>query len=404
MVEVRTVEPRPRHWIILYAVAFFALSSEGAMGLVFPLLLIARETSAQEIGTLVALAALGPLILSIPAGQLCDRYGDRAVLLACAAGALVTMLLYPAVTGFWLLAAVQILGGTARSLSWLATQSWATRHSRAADRAHHMGFLTFAANLGMLLTPLAAGMVMDRHGVETGFYLLAVWSLLLLLLLCVLPAFPVVEPAPSRQGSVLASVVDPFRDAWRMTLRPVVAVVLLGTFLRLGTIALAQSFYPVFLTQAGYSAATIGSLFSLMFLASTVASPLYGWAIRFVPGGGMIWLSAALSVAGICLIPLSNSLISVALLTVVHGIGIGFSLPTLLAEMAGRTGAQERGMAVAVRSVFNRLGYLTVPVMIGWSVAAVGLAPSFYLAGGVMGAKLLAGMVLDWRVRPVVTR
>jgi hypothetical protein len=42
--------------------------------------------------------------------------------------------------------------------------------------------------------------------------------------------------------------------------------------------------------------------------------------------------------------------------------------------------------------------------MIGWSVAAVGLAPSFYLAGGVMGAMLLAGMVLDWRVRPVVTR
>ena len=372
------------------------------MGLVFPLLLIARETSAQAIGLLVALAALGPLLLSIPAGQLCDRYGDRVVLWACAFGSLVTMLLYPVAAGIWALAAVQVAGGTTRSLSWLATQSWAARHSGSEDRARHMGFLTFGANLGMLLTPLAAGALMDRYGVDSGFYLLAVWSLAVLLLLSALPGRAASHAPPTPMGWKEA-FVDPFHGAWQMACRPKVAVVLLGTFLRLGTIALAQSFYPVFLAQSGYSAAAIGSLFSLMFLSSTLASPLYGWVVRVVPGGAMIWLSAALSVGGICLIPVSTNVLSIAFLTVLHGIGIGFSLPTLLSEMAARTGAHERGMSVAVRSVFNRLGYLTVPVIIGWSIAALGLAPSFYLAGGVMGAMLIAGMVLDRGLRSRTT-
>ncbi len=372
------------------------------MGLVFPLLLIEREASAEVIGVLVALAALGPLLLSIPAGQLCDRFGDRAVLLVCAAGSLVTMLLYPAVAGFWLLAAVQLCGGTARSLSWLATQSWAARCSSRENRARHMGFLTFGANLGMLLTPLAAGAAMDRFGSAAGFYLLGGWSFSLLVVLALMPSLPTTAQ-PRQLPWWRESFVDPFRGAWRMSLRPAVAVVLLGTFLRLGTIALSQSFYPVFLAQSGYSAATIGSLFSLMFLSSTLASPLYGWVVRFVPGSAMIWISAALSVGGICMIPVSTSMVSIAALTIVHGIGIGFSLPTLLSEMAARTGADERGMSVAVRSVFNRLGYLTVPVIIGWSVAAVGLAPSFYFAGGVMGAMLLAGMALDWGLRSRAT-
>ncbi|WP_435961790.1 MFS transporter [Immundisolibacter sp.] len=82
------------------------------MGVIFPLLLLKLAVPVHLLGLLVGLAALGPLLLSVPAGVLCDRYGDRPVLIACAVVALLTSLLY-VVT--WALALLQLVGGTARS-------------------------------------------------------------------------------------------------------------------------------------------------------------------------------------------------------------------------------------------------------------------------------------------------
>jgi MFS family permease len=381
-------------WNTVYATAFFALSLEGVVGLVLPLLLIQLEAPPQVLGLVVALGALGPLLLSIPAGVLCDRYGDRTVLLFCAAGSLVTCLLYPLSSLFWVLALVQIFGGTTRSIGWLASQSYVARFAAGGERSRRMGYFTFSANLGMLVTPPLIGFVINRTDAQTGFVFLAIWAVALLLVTHRLPSR---ASAIAKKGPIglRGLFIDPYRGATSMALRPAVAVVLLGTFLRLSTISLAQSFYPVYLVTLGYSAATIGLLFSLMFLASTLTAPLYGWITRYINGGQMIWVSAALSIAGICLMPLAHSMPAICLFTVIHGVGIGFSLPSLMSEISGRTGLSERGLATALRSLFNRLGYLVTPILLGWSVAEFGLNESFFGAGVIMGCLMLSGIVFD---------
>ena len=159
---------------------------------------------------------------------------------------------------------------------------------------------------------------------------------------------------------------------------------------------MAQSFYPVYLVTQGYSPTDIGLLFSLMYLASTLTAPLYGRVTHFVSGGRMIWVSAGLSIVGICLLPLSHGTLSVCLLTVIHGAGTGFSLPSLMSEIAGRTGESERGRAISLRVLFHRLRSLVTPLMLGWSVANFGLAVSFYGAGVVMATLMLLGMTFEW--------
>lgn len=380
-------------WLVIHGVAFFSLSIEGAMGILFPLLLIQLKVPVHLLGLLVGLAALGPLLLSIPAGMLCDRYGDRPVLIACALGALITSLLYVVAQSVWALALLQLVGGTARSTAWMAAQSYVSRMVTTADRAARMGQFTFAANLSMLVTPPLLGALAAGYGASSAFFGMALWCLALLAVVLRLPRYPSRHAAP---GS--AWRLEPrqaLAAATSMVRRREVVTVLIATFLRLGTIAVAQSFYPVYLHGLDYTATQIGWMFSLIFLASTVVAPSYGLLARRLPEGSLLWVSAGLSIAGICLAPLTDSTYALILLALLHGAGIGLSLPALLSEMATRTAADERGLAVAVRAVVNRLGYLTVPVVLGLAVAGFGLGPSVLGAGAVMGAVVGWGMRLD---------
>lgn len=360
--------------------------------MIFPLLLLQLEIPVHLLGALVGLAALGPLLLSVPAGMLCDRYGDRPVLIACALLALVTSLLYVVAQSLWALALLQLVGGTARSTAWMAAQSYVSRVVTTADRAVRMGQFTFAANLSMLLTPPLLGALAASYGASSAFLGLAAWCLVLLVIVLCLPRY---SPQQGASGSAGLAPRQTLVAATRMVRRREVVTVLMATFLRLGTIAVAQSFYPVYLHDLGYTATQIGWMFSLMFLASTLAAPSYGPLARRCPEGSLLWVSAGLSVAGICLVPLTASTSALVLLALLHGAGIGLSLPVLLSEMATRTAAGERGLAVAVRTVANRLGYLTVPTVLGLAVAGFGLAPSVLGAGVVMTALIGWGMRLD---------
>ncbi len=362
------------------------------MGVLFPLLLIQLKVPVHLLGLLVGLAALGPLLLSVPAGMLCDRYGDRPVLIACALGALITSLLYVVAESAWALALLQLVGGTARSTAWMVAQSYVSRVVTTADRAARMGQFTFAANLSMLVTPPLLGMWAASYGVSSAFFGMALWCLVLLAVVLRLPRYP------SQHAAADSAWREPRRAlvaATRMVRRREVMTVLIATFLRLGTIAVAQSFYPVYLHGLGYTATQIGWMFSLIYLASTVVAPIYGPLARRFPEGRLLWASAGLSIAGICLAPLTDSTFALILLALLHGAGIGLSLPALLSEMATRTGANERGLAVAVRAVVNRLGYLTVPIVLGLAVAGFGLGPSVLSAGVVMRAVVGWGMRLD---------
>lgn len=362
------------------------------MGVLFPLLLIQLKVPVHLLGLLVGLAALGPLLLSVPAGMLCDRYGDRPVLIACALGALITSLLYVVTQSVWALALLQLVGGTARSTAWMAAQSYVSRMVTTADRAARMGQFTFAANLSMLVTPPLLGALAASYGASLAFFGMAFWCLMLLAVVLRLPRYPSQYAAPD------SAWLEPRRAlvaATRMVRRREVVTVLIATFLRLGTIAVAQSFYPLYLHGLGYTATQIGWMFTLIFMASTVVAPSYGLLARRFPEGSLLWVSAGLSIAGICLAPLTDSTFTLILLALLHGAGIGLSLPALLSEMATRTAADERGLAVAVRAVVNRLGYLTVPVVLGLAVAGFGLGPSVLGAGAVMGAVVGWGMRLD---------
>lgn len=374
----------PLQRALVYASAFFGITTESLIGMLLPLWAIERGLPPAQLGTAVALASLSPLLLAVPAGALCDRYGDRRVMLWAGLGAGLTAALYPLAGGFLAACALQLLGGLARSMSWLSAQSYAIRATLPGERNTFMGRFSFAGSVGMLLAPLAAGALVDWFGLTAGFLLMAVWGGLLA---------AVALPLPDRrdgvaQGTLWQVTGGAYRQALPLLAQASLMIVMLLTLLRLSAAAVNASFYPVHLDQVGFSPASIGLMFACINGAISVGSLAAAAVIRRTSMTQVLFGSIALSVLSISAVPFVRASLVVGLLSALHGLGLGLSLPTLLAAIGRQTAPSQRGLVIGLRTLFNRLGYFAVPVLLGALVQGLGLRGAFVATGALLLAAL----------------
>jgi predicted MFS family arabinose efflux permease len=369
---------------LVYASAFFGITTESLIGMLLPLWALDRGLPPAQLGVAVALASLSPLLLAVPAGALCDRYGDRRIMLWAGLGAGVTAALYPLAGGFWAACGLQLLGGLARSMSWLSAQSYAIRATPPAERNSFMGRFSFAGSIGMLLAPLAAGALVSWQNLGTGFLLMAVWGGVLALVALPLPDIREHE----RVGTLWQVSGGAYRQALPLLWQAPLMIVMLLTLLRLSSAAVNASFYPVHLDQIGFSATRIGLMFACINGAVSVGSLLAAQLIGRSSMTAVLFGSIVLSIVSISVVPFFTNPLAVGLLSALHGLGLGLSLPTLLMAIGRQTAPSQRGLVIGLRTLFNRLGYFAVPVLLGGMVHGLGLKGAFIATG----ALLLAGL------------
>ena len=377
---------RPLQRTLVYASAFFGITTESLIGMLLPLWALDRGLPPAQLGIAVALASLTPLLLAVPAGALCDRYGDRRIMLWAGLGAGATAALYPLAGGFVTACGLQLLGGLARSMSWLSAQSYAIRVTPPEQRNTFMGRFSFAGSVGMLLAPLAAGALVSWQGLGAGFLLLAVWGGLLAAVALPLPDIRDHE----RTGTLRQVTGGAYREALPLLLQAPLMIVMLLTLLRLSSAAVNASFYPVHLDQAGFSPVSIGLMFACINGAISLGSLLAAKAIRHSSMTRVLFGSIALSVVAISAVPFVTSAWAVGLLSALHGLGLGLSLPTLLSAIGRQTAFNQRGLVIGLRTLFNRLGYFAVPVLLGGLVHGFGLRGAFVTTGALMLLSLAA--------------
>lgn len=375
---------RPLQRALVYASAFFGITTESLIGMLLPLWALDRGLPPAQLGIAVALASLSPLLLAVPAGALCDRYGDRRIMLWAGLGAGLTAALYPLAGGFLSACGLQLLGGLARSMSWLSAQSYAIRATPTGERNSFMGRFSFAGSIGMLLAPLAAGALVSWQGLGAGFLLMAMWGGLLTLVALPLPDIREHE----RVGTLWQVTGGAYRQALPLLWQAPLLIVMLLTLLRLSSAAVNASFYPVHLDQIGFSAARIGFMFACINGAVSVGSLMAAQLIRRSSMTAVLFGSIVLATLSISAVPLVTAPLAVGLLSALHGLGLGLSLPTLLAAIGRQTAPSQRGLVIGLRTLFNRLGYFAVPVLLGGLVHGLGLKGAFLATG----ALLLAGL------------
>lgn len=367
--------------LCLYGIGFLSMPLQPVISLIVPLWAVHLHATAVQTGIAVAAGSLVPWLYSIPTGGLIDRLGARRMLLGGSWGTAIGFVLYPWFSNVWVLVVLQLITGLFCSLTWQASQTYATQAEKTFSRVGLVGRFSSAATLGTFVGPLAIGSL-TAVGFAWGFF--GVAGIAAALGLCTLPLPELLERTDRIRADMLRMRWADFADAFQLLRTPAMLMIMLGTFCRLSVISVRQSFYPVFLAQLHVNASQIGILVATASLASALSAVLTGQLRRRLGTPASLAAGLFLGNAGLAVTPLAHSMGALFFLAAVSGLGIGITFPLLLALLAEYTSREQRGMSVALRNAMNRGASVVVPLGFGVAIAEWGMRLSFYGVGVIL--------------------
>jgi len=340
-----------------------------------PLQALQQGAGAAGVGLLMALFALFPALLAVPAGRIADRYGyHRPARLAAGlsmAGALA------ACTGStWALLAAAALCGAGSGFGMIAVQRTASRMARdRTERIRIFSWVGLAPAVANLAGPLLAGLLIDHLGFRAAFGALAVLPAITLLLSGAVPREP---PAAAPAASA------PARPAWQLLASPAFRRLLFINWLVSTSWDVFGFALPIVGHERGLSASALGSVLAAYAVASMavrVLIPMVAHRLsrRLMMGGALLLTACIFAVY-----PWMNAVWAMAAGAALLGLALGTIQPAILASVHDVAPPDRQGEALALRAMSVHLSMTTMPLLFGLAGAALGAAPLFWLMAGAL--------------------
>lgn len=337
---------------------------------------LANGASAAVVGVLMALFALLPMMLAVPAGRLADRIGARRPMLwgsiGCFAGAALPVA-WPGLPSLFIAAAVT---GVSFMLFQIPAQRVTGELGDERDRAANFSWLAMGYAASGFVGPLIAGFAIDAVGYRWAF---AVLALLPLVPLATLARRKLALPATHAHGaSPPRGMLDLLGHRGLRRVFVINAAFALGWDLH-------TVFVPIYGSRIGLAASQIGAILAA-FAAATfvvrVAMPLL--AKRY--GESRLLASTLLCAGAVYLVfPFVTSALALATLSFVLGLALGAGQPLVLAQLHAIAPPGRIGEAVGMRMSLIQTMSVAVPLVFGALTSSVGLLPVFWSVGVCIG-------------------
>lgn len=356
------------------------------------LLAIDLQATPFQVGLIISLLAVIPMLFSVHAGRWTDRTGAArptliAKLMLCA-GSLAAALM-PSLA---MLCAASVLLGSGFMIAHLAINNAVGRASTPQDRTRAFSLLALGFSVSTVLGPVISGLLIDAVGHRMAFLLLALFPAAGLLVLH-RTGRTEQQPAPQAEaGRNKPRVMDLLGHA------PLRAV-----FVASGLLSMAWDLFtfmvPIQGARIGLSASTIGLIMGTFGVGTFVVRLAIPRLMRSVSQWGVLVGALGLTSAVYLLFPLFTSVPVLLLLAFILGLGLGSALPTIMSLIHETAPAGRTGEAVGVRSTLINTSQTVLPTAFGALGAVVGTIPVFWT----LAAVLACGAAFARRRRPAKT-
>jgi MFS family permease len=363
--------------LTLYLLVLTALSGTAvrAGNMVLVLYALKLGSSAFVIGLLGAMFAVLPMLFSMPAGRLADRYGSRAVLLFCVVGSGVGLLVpwaFPGITAMFIASALIGL-----SLAMVVPlQNLMGLISTPETRARNFANFSLGMGVANLLGPLIGGFFVDLAGPAiTCLYL----SLLNVAAVAMLLAWGRRLPHASAAGKAKAkgSVYAILKIG---NVRRAIAT---SSLINVGR-DLYQVYFPVYAHGVGLSASLIGIVLATNFGAELTVRLFLARLLKKFQEERLLSYSFFIGAVSLGLMPFFQSVYVFIALSFMLGLGMGCAQPIITMLMYSYSPVGRSGEALGLRMTFIHLTKLIGPVVFGAIGSALGLAAMFAVNAAVM--------------------
>ncbi|WP_158558887.1 MFS transporter [Rhodoferax lacus] len=341
--------------------AVSTLAQVGQFGIAFvmlPVWLAQQGLDASQLGLFAASLWLGQLPGLALAPRLCQRLGERRVIvlgLLCTLCALawISLLGWP----YWL--AGGFLSGFGLGLRWIGVEPWLYRIAPAQARGRLVGFHETLIALAPIIAPLLANFF-GMHG-QAVFWIGAAFTVAALLPLALARA-PVVEPAPQ---AARGPWVNPLRQAREHVFKQGLVIASVGGMIE----AAVSGLFALFTQGHGMTVNQTADLLAVFGLGGLLMQYAIGWLADH-RGVGKAALVCALGTATVC-IALALSMPYALVVAAVFLLG-GFITSFLTLALIASTLATSGSMAgnVSTMSMVYTVSAVAGPLLAGASIKA----------------------------------
>ncbi len=347
--------------------------------------------TATMIGLIAGSYGLTQLVLRIPLGILSDRLGRRKAFI---------------VAGFLVVSASSLLLATSRSpgqmligraLAGVAACAWVPctvlfcslfPPERAVQAT---AIMSFSSSFGQMISNVSGGLIAQRLGTAAPFWVAAAVAVAGLLVM-----LPIPEEKAQRGGTPsLRSVLTV------MSIPTLLAVSLVAAITQYAAIATSHAFVSIYATEVlKLDLAALGMLgFAALVPNAIMAATVAMIAVR-VDEKWLITLGLLLLSASTAAIPFTGSYAALAFSRVVFGFGQGLTYPVLMGLAVKFVSQEKRASAMGAFQAVYAIGMTAGPSLSGYVKDTLGIAPVFWLTGGMC----LLGLLPIWLVVARVSR
>ncbi|MDP3810555.1 MAG: MFS transporter [Hydrogenophaga sp.] len=351
-----------------------------------PLMALRQGYSPLAVGMLLALFALAPVFMALPAGRYADRRGLRkpvamAVGIASAGAALSVG--FPV---FGVLCVTAFTCGAATGLAMIALQRHVGRlANNATELKQVFSWMAIGPSISNFLGPFAAGVMIDSLGFRAAFLLLALLpSLAWFWVRHTVEHEPVAPELRQSSGS-----------SWNLLKDASFRKLMLINWMLSSCWDVHTFLVPVLGHERGLSATVIGSILGAFALAATAIRVLMPWLASHLRESVVIGSAMGATALLFAVYPLVHAAWAMAALSVLLGLALGSVQPMIMSALHQMTPHHRHGEALGLRAMAINGSSVVMPLLFGSAGALVGVGAVFWIVGALVGA----GSPLAWTLR-----
>ena len=360
-----------------------------------PLLALKQGFSAVAVGALLALFALAPMFLALPAGRYSDRRGLQKLLrisVVLAASGVLLSAIWPI---FPVMCLSALASGGATGMAVIALQRHVGRMAKdPAALKVAFSWLSLGPAVSNFVGPVLAGLLIDFAGPVAADLVGFRWAFLLMAVFPLLTWAWVRRVPESPLSPELAN--EPPRRALDLLAEPMLRR-LLGVNWLLSSCWDVHTFVvPVLGHERGYSASVVGGILGAFALAAAFIRVCLPFISRHVKEHQII--TAAMLCTGVLfgLYPLMPTAGSMLVCSVLLGLVLGTVQPMIMSTLHQITPPHRQGEALGLRLMSINASSVLMPMLFGAAGAVAGVAPVFWVVGAAVGT----GSRAAWHLRP----
>jgi predicted MFS family arabinose efflux permease len=368
---------------LLIACTVLAHAAFNGSRLTLSLNALSLNASPLAVGVMMSLFAALPMLLGVVSGRLVDRIGVRRPLIGGTVSLAACVALPGLVPAFSVLYVAAAGIGTAFMVFHIAVQHAVGAGSSEADRKANFGWLALGFSISNFIGPTSAGFMIDLFGHRATFLVLALSAIgALSLVAWKRHAFS------DNRGTAKAADT---RNALQLLREPELRRVFLVTAMLASAWDLFVFVMPIYGTEIGLSASTIGLILGSFALATIIIRVALPWVSRHVRDWPMITATFVIACIAYALFPLVETVPLLAAIAFLLGLGLGSTQPSIMSLLYAKAPPGRAGEAVGVRSVVLNASHTVLPLAFGGVGAALGMAPIFLtMSGALAGGAFMA--------------